>query len=549
MEMKKKTQKKTQREMQRGMQREDLLVNRLVRYGKTNMYPFHMPGHKRTGSMGFPDPFTVDITEIDGFDNLHHPEGILKRSMEWAAGVYGADRTYYLVNGSSSGILSAICGTVPRGGRILVSRNCHKAVYHGIFLNQLKASYVYPQEVPGLGIQGGITPQDVDQMLRRYMDTKAVLIVSPTYDGVVSDIRGIAQVVHRAGLPLIVDEAHGAHFRYGEMFPCSALDLGADVVIQSVHKTMPSLTQTALLHIKNNRPEGGCYANAQKIDRYIHMVQTTSPSYVLMASIENSIYQMEHMDLEPYSQRLGTLRQRLSGLKCLRLAGLDLKGTSGIFDLDCSKIVLSTRGTSLADATGWEKSGIKSGINSGINRGDNGPGSGQGRGPGSVSGAGPGSDSLPCFTGAMLDDILRRVYRLEMEMCGADYVTAISTVMDNDQGLSRLGDALCEIDSRLKPVSWDTTASSVYSMRSDTAMTIADAMDGELHDVKLKDSAGCISGEFIYIYPPGITIVAAGEWIRRRALDIILEYMDKKLPVQGPEDQELTYLKAVKTTD
>ena len=140
MEMKKKTQKKTQREMQRGMQREDLLVNRLVRYGKTNMYPFHMPGHKRTGSMGFPDPFTVDITEIDGFDNLHHPEGILKRSMEWAAGVYGADRTYYLVNGSSSGILSAICGTVPRGGRILVSRNCHKAVYHGIFLNQLKAS-------------------------------------------------------------------------------------------------------------------------------------------------------------------------------------------------------------------------------------------------------------------------------------------------------------------------------------------------------------------------------------------------------------------------
>ena len=166
-----------------------------------------------------------------------------------------------------------------------------------------------------------------------------------------------------------------------------------------------------------------------------------------------------------------------------------------------------------------------------------------------MSGAGPGSDSLPCFTGAMLDDILRRVYRLEMEMCGADYVTAISTVMDNDQGLSRLGDALCEIDSRLKPVSWDTTASSVYSMRSDTAMTIADAMDGELHDVKLKDSAGCISGEFIYIYPPGIPIVAPGEWISRRALDIILEYMDKNLPVQGPEDQELTYLKAVKTTD
>ena len=185
MEMKKITQ--------REMQREDLLVNRLVRYGKTNMYPFHMPGHKRTGSMGFPDPFTVDITEIEGFDNLHHPEGILKDSMKWAADVYGADQTYYLINGSTGGILAAVCGSVPRGGRILVSRNCHKSVYHGICLNQLKTSYVYPQEIDGLGIQGGILPSDVDMMLKRYMDTQAVLIVSPTYDGVVSDIKGIAR--------------------------------------------------------------------------------------------------------------------------------------------------------------------------------------------------------------------------------------------------------------------------------------------------------------------------------------------------------------------
>ena len=241
------------------MRQQDLLIHKLKEYAGSDMYPFHMPGHKRTGDMGFPDPFTMDITEVDGFDNLHHPEGILKSSMDWAAQVYGADQTYYLVNGSSSGILSAVCGAVPRGGRILVSRNCHKSVYHGICLNQLKASYVYPQEIDGLGIQGGILPSDVDMMLKRYMDTQAVLIVSPTYDGVVSDIKGIAQVVHRAGLPLIVDEAHGAHFRYGEMFPVSALDLGADVVIQSVHKTMPSLTQTALLHIRNNRPDRGQY--------------------------------------------------------------------------------------------------------------------------------------------------------------------------------------------------------------------------------------------------------------------------------------------------
>ena len=300
------------------MRQEELLINRLAAYARSDMYPFHMPGHKRrTGPEdffmnscvdSFTNPFAVDITEIEGFDNLHHPEGILKDSMKWAADVYGADQTYYLINGSTGGILAAVCGSVPRGGRILVSRNCHKSVYHGICLNQLKTSYVYPQEIEGLGIQGGITAEDVDRMLNRYMDTQAVLIVCPTYDGIVSDIEAIARIVHRAGLPLIVDEAHGAHFRYDAMFPASALDLGADVVIQSVHKTLPSLTQTALLHIKCNRPDGGCYADRERIDRYIHMVQSSSPSYVLMASIENSIYQMEQTDMAPYGKQLHKLR-------------------------------------------------------------------------------------------------------------------------------------------------------------------------------------------------------------------------------------------------
>ncbi len=475
------------------MRQQDLLIHKLKEYARSDMYPFHMPGHKRTGDMGFPDPFTVDITEIDGFDNLHHPEGILQSSMDWAAQVYGADQTYYLVNGSSSGILSAVCGAVPRGGRILVSRNGHKSVYHGICLNQLKASYVYPQEIDGLGIQGGVLPSDVDMMLKRYMDTQAVLIVSPTYDGVVSDIKGIAEVVHGAGLPLIVDEAHGAHFRFGEMFPVSALDLGADVVIQSVHKTMPSLTQTALLHIRNNRPDQGCYGDRERIDRYVHMVQSSSPSYVFMASIENSIYQMEHMDMEPYRGEIMKLRERLRGMGRLRLVDTDIIGQYGIHDLDVSKIVISTRDSSL--------------------------------------------------TGADLDSILRREYHLEMEMCGADYVTAITTPMDRSEGLRRLGDALMEIDNRTGPAK--SGISNVYSMRSDTAMTIADAMDGKHRKVRLEDCAGSISGEFVYIYPPGIPIVAPGEWISRRSLDVIMEYMKKGLPVQGPADQSLAYIEIV----
>ena len=510
------------------MKQEELLINRLAAYAGSDMYPFHMPGHKRMpGPMdSFANPFTVDITEIDGFDNLHHPEGILRDSMRWAADVYGADQTYYLINGSTSGILAAVCGTVPRGGRILVSRNCHKSVYHGIYLNQLKTSYVYPQEIAGLGIQGGITAEDVDRMLKRYRDTQAVLIVCPTYDGIVSDIEAISQIVHRAGLPLIVDEAHGAHFRYDAMFPVSALDLGADVVIQSVHKTLPSLTQTALLHIKCNRPDGGCYADRERIDRYIHMVQSSSPSYVLMASIENSIYQMEKMDMAPYGKRLRGLRQRLGRMNHLRLADTGLIGQAGIRDLDISKIVVSTRGTYLPSV----------------------------------------GNGLTGFTGAQLDDILRREYHLEMEMYGADYVTAITTAMDSEEGLERLGDALVRIDARLtddgsnarrengsgpvmapdcKTGQESMQKCSVYSMRCDTAMSVGEAMDGKIKSINLEDSPGCISGEFVYIYPPGIPIVAPGEWISRPILEVILEYRNKGLPVQGPMDQSLRTIRIV----
>lgn len=502
------------------MRQEELLINRLAAYARSDMYPFHMPGHKRrTGpeesfmnscTDSFTNPFAVDITEIEGFDNLHHPEGILKDSMKWAADVYGADQTYYLINGSTGGILAAVCGSVPRGGRILVSRNCHKSVYHGICLNQLKTSYVYPQEIEGLGIQGGITAEDVDRMLNRYMDTQAVLIVCPTYDGIVSDIEAIARIVHRAGLPLIVDEAHGAHFRYDAMFPVSALDLGADVVIQSVHKTLPSLTQTALLHIKCNRPDGGCYADRERIDRYIHMVQSSSPSYVLMASIENSIYQMEQTDMAPYGKQLHKLRRRLGQMRHLRLADTGLIGQAGIRDLDISKIVVSTRGTCLY----------------------------------------PAVDGLTGFTGAHLDDILRREYHLEMEMCGADYVTAITTVMDSGEGLERLGDALTRIDTQLtdagyKPDGRSGNQKSVYSMRCDTAMSMGEAMEEKMASVGLEDSAGCISGEFVYIYPPGIPIVAPGEWISRPILEVILEYRDKGLPVQGPADQSLRTIRVV----
>ena len=481
------------------------LLERLKEYGESDMYPFHMPGHKRrvdeAFSREFPNPFSIDITEVDGFDNLHHPEGILKESMEWAAKVYGADRTYYLVNGSSCGILSAICGTTDNSDTILMSRNCHKSAYHGVFLNHLRAKYIYPQLLENTCVQGGLLPDELEEMLNTNVEISAVFVVSPTYDGIVSDIKTIANICHKYAIPLIVDEAHGAHFRYGKDLPVSALELGADVVIQSVHKTLPSFTQTALLHVK----EG--YVDVEKIERYLHIYQSSSPSYLFMAGIENCIRYMEgdgRARMEELLFKVRRLREELAQLEHLSIMGPEVVGTAGVYDLDITKLIISTVGTSIS--------------------------------------------------GAELDEILRSRYHLEMEMCTDTYVTAILSVMDTDEGLGRLRDALLEIDTELGVAECERLArpgernvlEEAASCSPEIRMTIYDAVSSGKTAVPFEDSAGRISGEYIYVYPPGIPIVAPGEVLNRELIETVRRYQKMGLAVQGLKDESLNRIEVIK---
>lgn len=478
------------------------LLERLKEYGKSDFYPFHMPGHKRQWEESFcekfTNPFSVDITEIDGFDNLHHPQGILKESMEWAADVYKSDRTYYLVNGSSCGILSAISGTVSRGGTILMSRNCHKSAFHGVFLNNLKTEYIYPQLIGEFGLQGGILPEDMEWMLKNHPDVEAVLVVSPTYDGIVSDVGKLADIVHKFGLPLIVDEAHGAHFSFGkgQGFPVSAIELGADVVIQSLHKTLPSLTQTAVMHVK----EG--YVDMDRLDRYVHMYQTSSPSYVLLASIDNCIGYMAENGLKcmnEFYERIMELRDELKDISCLKILDKQVKGQSGVYAVDLSKLIISTRESK--------------------------------------------------YSGAELDHLLREDYHLEMEMCGTDYVTAILTMADTREGFKRLSQALLEIDitagkgsgicygGRNLAAEYDN-----FKVRPECRTTIGKSMDSRRRRVLLNDAVDLVSAEFVYIYPPGIPIIAPGEVLKKELIELIAAYKDMKLPVQGLEDEKIEHI-------
>ncbi|MDR0221367.1 MAG: amino acid decarboxylase, partial [Lachnospiraceae bacterium] len=233
-------------DLRRGGCQPPALQDHLNALAASDFYPFHMPGHKRH----MPAPwYAYDISEITGFDNLHRPTGILAEAQAKAAALYGAKESYYLINGSTVGILAAVSAVfrdrdIPP--KILLSRNCHVSAYHAAYLNRLDIAYLDPPIDEGTGLARGISAEAVAAWLDSAPDVGAVFITSPTYEGVVSDIAGIAAAAHRRNIPLIVDEAHGAHFGFHPAFPPSSVRAGADLVIHGLHKTLPSLTQTAL---------------------------------------------------------------------------------------------------------------------------------------------------------------------------------------------------------------------------------------------------------------------------------------------------------------
>ena len=503
------------------------LLERLTEYAGSDAYPFHMPGHKRREIPdgipgGFPDPYGIDITEIDGFDNLHHAEGILKDAMETAAAIYGADRSWYLVNGSTCGILSAVFAATENGGKLLTARNCHKAVYHAICLNRLEAEYLYPEEITEFGINGGIRAEDVRKALEkdamrcagnsgdvRGKTTKiqAVLITSPTYEGVVSDIRAIADAAHEYGIPLIVDEAHGAHLEFADQchsFPKSALEYGADIVVQSLHKTLPCFTQTAILHVK------GKLVDQDRISRYLSMFQTSSPSYLFMAGMERCIRYMDgdgRNEMIRYEKRLERFMERMEGLQVLEVLDREICWKyRTVAGWDPSKIVVSTM-------------------------------------------------RAEDFHGEELAETLRRKYHLEMEMTAPEYVIAMTSLMDTEEGFERLGTALLEIDGALRHCveseQQKEKGESKEKERCETPeateskvshpirrMLICEAMDADTERTAFQDTVGKVSAEFVYLYPPGIPIIAPGEVFTDAIVEKIMAYKAAGLLVQGPADPD-----------
>ena len=454
-----------------------MIEQKLKALAQSDVYPFHMPGHKRQLSGFF--PYELDITEIEGFDNLHHAKGLLFEAQQYAAQMYQSRKAYYLVNGSTCGILAAISAATTKGGRVLVARNCHKAVYNAIYLRGLKAEYVYPVATH-YGIQGQIQAADVERKLVEKPDIQAIVITSPTYDGLVSDVRAIADLAHAHGIPLIVDEAHGAHFGLDEAFPDNATVLGADAVIMSVHKTLPAPTQTAILHLCSDR------INVTKMEKFLGIYETSSPSYVLMAGIEESLRladEAKGVQMKEYVRRLQIFREKMRRLTILRVPDrADFTGEEA-YAYDIGKLLLVTNGA---------------------------------------------------ISGKALQELLLKKYGLQMEMSSGNYVLAMTSFMDTEEGLERLADALLEIDATLTVTDQREMFSPEKIYRQPKkAMEIDEVQDGESTSVAFSEAEGRICADYIYLYPPGIPVIVPGEVLDQQTLTVIETCQKTELDVEG----------------
>ena len=440
------------------------LYSKLIEYSKSDIYPFHMPGHKRS----IDGPYKYDVTEINGFDNLHDPRGLIKEIMDKASVFYGSKKTYLLINGSTCGILSAISSVVKPGEKILIARNCHKSVYNAVFLMNLKPVYLYPKFNVESGISGEISAESVDKALVENPDIKAAVITSPTYEGIVSDVSNISELLHSKGIPLIVDEAHGAHLGLHPDFLPSSVGKGADIVIQSLHKTLTSLTQTALLHYNSS------IVDMEKLETYLGIYQTSSPSYVLMSSIERCVDLLIENGSAIFNDYLEVLKdfiKRCNYLKNIRLINEPNK--------DITKIVISIKNTDI--------------------------------------------------TATELNSILLSEYHLQFEMVAGDYVLGITSFCDSQEGFDRLYQALFEIDNKIKrQLSQQDNLN--YSESGKIIFSVRDAFYMEKDTINIEDSLDRISGEYKFMYPPGIPVIVPGELITSELIKD-LKRIDNKIKV------------------
>lgn len=478
------------------------ILKSLWDYSKDQITYFHMPGHKGGNvykKLGF-DAFdfnllSMDVTEVPGIDNLHCPEEAIKEAQELAAQTFGADHTLFLVNGTTGGIYSMILAATNPGDKIIIPRNCHKSVTGAVILGRLQPVYISPELDSLLNIASAISPEVVRKAVQEHPDAKAIVITNPTFYGVCSDLEKIAEIAHENNMLLLVDEAHGSHFGFHQELPKTALQCGADMVAQSTHKTLASMTQSSMLHVRSKR------VDLDKLKLFLQLTQSTSPSHIMLASLDVSRYIMQHKGEELLQDVIywcNWLRQEINGqsqLYCLSKADI---GRAGIYDIDCTRITVN-----------FNKLGI---------------------------------------SGTHGDDLLRKRFKVQVEMSDLNNIVAICSIGDSQESIKQLAKALVSIgkEHHISDVEKPKQVLGAFDRIPSMKLLPWEAVYQEKEAVSIESCVGRICGEMIVPYPPGIPIIMPGEVINKDIIDYALMCRDNGIKINGTKDASLKYITVLK---
>ncbi|MBW4540976.1 MAG: aminotransferase class I/II-fold pyridoxal phosphate-dependent enzyme [Myxacorys chilensis ATA2-1-KO14] len=476
---------------------------------------FYAPGHKRgigsaialTHLLGS-QVFQADLPELPELDNLFAPQGVIAEAQALAAQTFGAERTWFLANGSTCGIMAAILATCAPGEKIILPRNVHQSAIAALILSGAIPVFVHPEYDPILDLAHSITPETVAATLKQHPDAKAVLMVYPTYFGVCGDIAAIADLVHQYNLPLIVDEAHGAHFAFHADLPMSALQAGADLTVQSTHKTLSALTQASMLHVQGDR------IDRDRVSQSLQLVQSTSPSYLLLASLDAARGQMatEGQELMDQTLRLANeARSRLQAIPKLATLNPEQATTSGFYALDRTRLTVTVSNLGIDGFTADEILHQQLGVTAEL-------------------------PSLRHVTfifslGNTKADVDRLI--AAWETLAADRLAkGVGNVLSGAVGVSMGGGELLNGTQAMSPREAFFARSEMISI--DQAGNFSDF-----------GNANRISAELVCPYPPGIPILMPGEYITQDALNVLQYVLKSGGFITGCTDPTLKMLRVV----
>ena len=464
------------------------LYDALMEYVKKETVPFHMPGHKQGRVL--PKEYIenlakIDLTEVPGLDNLHNPDGPILEAEKLAAEAFGSKQAFFLVNGSTAGICAAMYALLNPGDRVVIMRNSHKSVYNGVVLTQSIPVYLLPEIDYENGIAMGIDVEKLEEVLQKERDVKAVVVTHPNYYGFCSDIEKIVDIVHKYGKILIVDEAHGAHFPFSNNLPKTSIKAGADIVVQSLHKTLTSFTQTSILHLNSDR------VDVDRLKYSLSLFQSTSPSYILMSSIDMAREYMEKEGkkrLEEVIQLALYVRREIDKMEGIRCLGEDIVGRYGIVDFDVTKLTISVK-------------------NLGIE-------------------------------GPEAEDFLRRECNIQVEMSDVYNILAMVTVGDDEKRVKMLLEGLKKLSKNRKRVKFGDRI--LFPSLPEMELTPSEAVRKKKVRVPFEKAEGAISADFVTPYPPGVPLICPGERIEKDMVKYIEVLYNKGIKVLGIQDNLLS---------